>query len=172
MKPKNVSFQELTPCPLHPAKTRIVSFRRPPKRSKQGPKPGTFEFLGFTHYWEWSYKGFWVVKRKTAKGRFTRALKRINRWCRAVRCEPVAVQHQKLVIKLKGHRAYYGITGNGRALQRFREEVRKVWRKWLCRRSQRAFMPWDRYEQLLKRYPLPPMRVVHSIYGRTANLFS
>ena len=69
---------------LHPDKTRLVDFRRPRRDSK--PTPGqSFDMLGFTHYWGKSRKGQWVVKRKTAKGRFSRAVMRIGRWCRTNR---------------------------------------------------------------------------------------
>ncbi len=35
--------------------------------------------------------------------------------------------------KLRGHYAYYGLPGNGEALQRLRYEVTRVWRTWLLR---------------------------------------
>ena len=41
-------------------------------------------------------------------------------------------------------------------------------RKWLDRRSQRARMSWERFKQLLRRYPLLPPRVIHSVYRPTA----
>jgi len=69
---------------------------------------------------------------------------------------------------MRGHDAYYGITGNAAALGRFRHEVERLWRKWLARRSNRSGMPWSRFKQLLRHYPLPPPRVVHSVYRRVA----
>jgi hypothetical protein len=50
--------------------------------------PGTFTFLGFTHYWALSRKGRPVVKRKTAAARLTRALKAIRDWCARHRHKP------------------------------------------------------------------------------------
>lgn len=67
--------------------------------------------------------------------------------------------------KLRGHDAYYGITGNARALVRFRQAVRRRWRKWLNRRSHKAFLDWAAFTRLLLHYPLPPARVVHSNYA-------
>jgi group II intron reverse transcriptase/maturase len=158
---------------LHPEKTRLVEFRRPPRRTKRGDRsgstrPGSFDLLGFTHYWGRSRKGSWVVKRKTAKGRLSRALATIARWCRTHRHMPVREQHAQLELKLRGHYAYYGITGNGRALKNFRHFVERIWRKWLDRRSNRAGMKWEKYKRLLGRYPLPAPVVVHSIYRRSA----
>jgi RNA-directed DNA polymerase len=147
---------------LHPDKTRLVAFGRPNR--PEAERPGTFDFLGFTHYWGRSRKGKWVIKRKTARTRFNRGLKHLSEWCRSNRHRPVAEQHAKLRQKLTGHFAYYGITGNGLWLQKFVEAVKKIWQKWLSRRSRGAPMPWVRFQHLLRRYPLPPVRVVHSIY--------
>lgn len=152
---------------LHPDKTRMVDFRSPSRRRNH---PRTkFELLGFTHYWGRSRRGAWVVRRKTASGRFSAAIKRIRVWCRKYRHLPVEVQHAALTRKLQGHYSYYGITGNARALGRFLYEVRRIWRYWLNRRSQSGPMYWDRFVRLLSRLPLPPPRVVHSIYRRAAN---
>ena len=148
---------------LHPEKTRLVPFGRP--KGASGAKPGTFEFLGFTHYWGKSRRGQWVIKRKTARTRFNCGLQRIGEWCRRNRHRPVAEQQAKLCQQLRGHFAYFGITGNGLWLQKFREGTKKLWRKWLNRRSRNAPMPWERFQRLLRRYPLPPARVVHSIYA-------
>jgi RNA-directed DNA polymerase len=148
---------------LHPEKTCIVPFARP--RGTGGSKPGTFDFLGFTHYWGKSRLGKWVVKRKTARSRFSRGLKRIGEWCRDNRHKPVAEQHGILRSKLQGHYAYYGITGNGPWLQRFRNQALRIWCKWLNRRSWAGSMPWDRFHRLLNRYVFPPARVIHSIYS-------
>ena len=152
---------------LHPEKTRLVPFRRPPWRPApkgQPPAdgPGTFDLLGFTHYWSRSRKGNWVVKRKTAASRFTRAVRTIAHWCRLHRHRPIAEQHQTLCQKLRGHYAYYGITGNSIALGRFRQRLQRIWRYWLTRRSQKAKMTWARFGRLLKRYPLPRALAVHS----------
>jgi RNA-directed DNA polymerase len=146
---------------IHPDKTRLVPFVRPPSRpaasdSSRVPQPGSFDFLGFTHYWSRSKQGSWVVKRKTAGSRFQRALKTIAVWCRLNRHLPVGEQHQALGQKLRGHFAYYGgLIGNVRSLQRFRYEVLRVWRKWLSRRHRRGRWPWERFNAFFRRCPLP-----------------
>jgi RNA-directed DNA polymerase len=154
---------------LHPEKTRLVPFR--PKRGKLRPgeltpEPGSFDFLGFTHYWGLSRKGSWVIKRKTAKGRLGRALQRVAEWCRRVLHRPVKEQHQELSRKLRGHYAYYGLTGNAASLSRFYHEVTKSWRRWLARRSQRG-MDWERFNRMMKTFALPTPVVIHS-YQRHA----
>jgi RNA-directed DNA polymerase len=149
---------------IHPDKTRLVPFVRPSSRPAAAgvqpvPDPGSFDFLGFTHYWSRSKKGNWVVKRKTAGSRFHRAVKRIAAWCRLNRHRPIAEQHATLGQKLRGHFAYYGVLGNLPCLQRFRYEVLRVWRKWLSRRRRRGTWPWARFNELLRRVPLPWPRV-------------
>ena len=156
---------------LHPEKTRVVDFRRPSER-EPGRQPATFDFLGFTHHWARSRRGRWVVKRKTAQKRFTRALKAVSQWCRANLHRPLAEQQQALARKLTGHYNYYGITGNSNALSRFRYRVKILWKKWLMRRSQRAKRSWDWFNRLVERYPLPPARAVHSTYRPVAKPFS
>ncbi len=170
--PKRLGRYGLT---LHPAKTRLVPFPRPwrssgPKGPGGGPRPGKFDLLGFTHYWGQSRRGNWIVKQKTAKGRLSRSLERISQWCRTNRHLRVSEQHRLLVLKLKGHYGYFGITGNSRSLEQFRRGVQMYWRKWLDRRSQRARMSWERFARLLERYPLPQPVVVHSIYRQQRNL--
>jgi group II intron reverse transcriptase/maturase len=160
--PKRFAKYGLT---LHPEKTRVIPFRRPPLGGRQADRkrePGSFNLLGFTHYWGRSRTGKWVVKRKTASARLSRALKRINTWCREHRHAKVSWQHQQLVRKLRGHDGYYGITGNMKGLKQFRLGVRDRWRKWLARRSQRSRIRWDQFEELLKHYPLPQGKIVHS----------
>lgn len=164
--PKRLERYGLT---LHPDKTRLVYFRPPCGQDRQREEAGSFDFLGFTHYWAQSRSKTWVVKRKTAKGRFTRALQRIKEWCQLHRHEAVRDQWRILVQKMKGHYGYYGLSGNFTALARFREEVGQTWRKWLSRRSQKAFLDWPTYSRLLQRYPLPAPRLIHSTYHRAAN---
>lgn len=158
---------------LHPEKTRLVEFRRPPRKAdrppeQRPPRPGTFDFLGFTHYWGRSRKGKWIVQRKTMKSRLSRALSEIAQWCRKARHLPVKEQHRILSMKLRGHDAYYGITGNAKALATLRYLVGRIWRKWLNRRSQRARMNWEKFNKLLSRYPLPNPVVFQSIYRQPA----
>jgi group II intron reverse transcriptase/maturase len=157
---------------LHPTKTRLVPFRRPAATTGRGApgsgnRPGTFDFLGLTHYWGKSRKGNAVVQRRTATSRFRRALGKIADWCWSNRHRPMAEQHAILSRKLRGHYAYYGITGNYRALVRLWRAVQRLWRKWLSRRSWAGGLPWAAFRQLAARWPLPPPVVVHSVY-RTA----
>ena len=70
---------------------------------------------------------------------------------------------------LLGHFSYHGLTGNGRALGAFRHQLVRIRHYWLPRWSQRRCLNCGRFARLLKRYPLPPPKVVHSIYRHAAN---
>ncbi len=142
---------------LQSEKTRLLDYRRPQDDGRA--RPGSFDFLGFTHYWDRSRKGHWVSKRKTARSRFTRALRALGAWMRRARNIPVAEQVITLRSKLRGHFQYYGLRGNSNGIGRFLFEAQRLWRKWLSRRSQRASLTWEAYARLLARYPLPPARL-------------
>jgi len=146
---------------LHSEKTRLVPFRRPDRGSE---RPGTFNLLGFTHYWGLSRRGKWVPKAKTAKDRFSRTLRRIVEWCRMHLHDDVETQHRALARKLSGHYAYFGVTSNYRALARLHLEAKRIWKRWLSRRSQKGFVNWRAMGRLLERFPLPKPRIVHQ-YG-------
>jgi RNA-directed DNA polymerase len=156
---------------LHPEKTRLVRFH-PPAHSNpeggEGQRQRSFDLLGFTLYWGRSRKGKWVVQQKTMKSRLRRALRRISMWCRENRHLPVKEQSKALSKKLRGHYSYYGVTGNYRALMKLYDQAKRIWHKWLGRRSHRPLY-WDRMVAILKAFPLSRPRVVHSVYLRVAN---
>jgi len=160
---------------LHPDKTRLVRFVRPSRppgqrrRDDDPPPPQTFDFLGFTHRWGVSRKKRWFVERRTSKSRLTRALIAIRTWCRDHRHDAVRDQHRALVLKVRGHYGYYGITGNAAGISRFFHHVKCAWRHWLDRRSHRARMTWDKFTRLLARYPLPSPRMPSTASPPSAN---
>jgi len=153
---------------IHAEKTRLVDFHQPRGPVPRATRPATFDLLGFTHFWAESWRGRWVLKRKTARSRLNRAVIAASTWCRIHRHRPIVEQHRRLTLMLRGHYGYFGITGNFRSLQAYREAVVRGWRKWLDRRSQRARMNWLRFHRLLERYPLPAPVVVHTVYRRAA----
>jgi RNA-directed DNA polymerase len=150
--PKRLGKYGLT---IHPDKTRLVPFGHPGRTSAAGPSPGSFDFLGFTHFWSRSLKGNWVVKRTTADSRFHRAVRKVAEWCRLNRHAPMREQAQILAQKLRGHYRYYGVIGNLRSLQRFHYTVVCLWRKWLSRRKRRGYLSWPKYLGLLRVFGLP-----------------
>lgn len=157
---------------VHPDKTRLVPFQRPSSKVVERPRsggPGTFDLLGFTHYWGRSRRGFWAVKRKTARGRLSRAIMKVGDFLRRHAHWSVPEQHTILGQKLRGHYAYYGVTGNYACLAGFRSAVMWLWRKWLGRRNRLGPLAWPQFAKFLERFPLPRGRVVHSVCRPAAN---
>jgi group II intron reverse transcriptase/maturase len=153
---------------VHPEKTRLLDIRKPVTesgRADDGTKPGTFAFLGFTHYWGVSRKGNWAVMQKTETKRLSRAIQNLTKWQKEHRHDPINHQHEAISLKLKGHYAYYGITGNSRSLGKFLYVVTRNWFKWLNRRSRNRHLVWDKFAKYLKQRPLPPPRIVHSVFA-------
>jgi RNA-directed DNA polymerase len=143
---------------LHPNKTRLIDFRKP-RSPDGGAGPGSFDLLGFTHLWARTRSGGFAVQRRTARSRYSRALKRVALWCREHRHRPIPEQFAMLSRMLRGHCAYYGITWNSEALNRYRRAMERIWKKWLGRRSQRAWVTFDCFRRLPR---LPPARAIHS----------
>jgi len=65
---------------------------------------------------------------------------------------------------MQGHINYFGVNGNIQSLKRFVHQARRSWYKWLNRRSQRARLHWERFEDLLEAMPLPHARIVVNIW--------
>jgi RNA-directed DNA polymerase len=91
---------------MHPTKTALIAFRKPEAHQGIAPGNGTFDFLGLTHYWSRSRRGFWVIKRRTARKRLCRTKKSLWRWCHINRHAPLKYQYQQLCQKLRGHFQY------------------------------------------------------------------
>jgi len=152
---------------LHPEKTRLIEFGRYARRNakRQGKKPETFGFLGFTHICAHSRKGKFAVHVKTMAKRFRRGLKAIANWCQQHRHDPVSEQQKMLYAKLRGHYQYYGRPTNYRSLYQFYRKVRRLWRTWLSRRTRGRRLTWERFEEILRPYPLLRPQITHSWAG-------
>ena len=103
---------------------------------------------------------------KTRSASLRRAIKSVYDWCRPHRHLPVQAQRKALKRRTRGHYNSFGVSGNFRSLLRFAEAVRRAWHKWLCRRSQRSRLTWERYAELFKtRWQLPKPRITVQLWG-------
>ena len=147
---------------LHPEKTRLIDFRpRAEHTGAESTLPTSFTFLGFVHLWGKTRSGKTTMWQRTAKDRLARTLKAINQQCRFMRSWPLAEQQRRLSRMLEGHFAYLGITGNYRRLAAVVHQTRRLWRKWLSRRSWKSYVTWAQFLRLAETYPLPAPRIVH-----------
>ena len=150
---------------LHPDKTRLVPFWCPPQVQQRGQGPATFDFLGFTLYWRRTRTGHWRMGCKTRRASLRRAKKAIYDWCRRHRHQPVKAQHAALSQRVRGHCNYFGVSGNFRSVLRLVEATKRAWYQWLCHRSQRTRLTWERFGDLLQQFPLPRPRITVRIWG-------
>ena len=151
---------------LHPDKTRVVPFNRP-KKGEPLRNATTFDFLGFTMYWRRTRSGGWTMTMKTRKASLRKAIVGIGDWCRRHRHRSRAEQHAALSRRLNGHYNYFGVNGNSASLKKFYTQAKRLWLKWLLRRSQRKRLTWERFGQYLEAFPLPQPRVRVRIWGRS-----
>lgn len=149
---------------LHPDKTRLVSFRRPPRSQQGGKGPGTFDLLGFTIFWRRTSRGRWMMGAKTRSARLRRSIKAVYDWCRRHRHLTIKEQHAALVRRIRGHYNYFGVNGNMHCLGQLEHMATKAWYKWLRRRSQRKHLTWARFTKILTVYPLPRPYVAVQIW--------
>ena len=149
---------------IHPEKTVLIAFQRPPSRESSAPGKGTFDFLGFTHYWAKTRRGYWVIKRKTVRKRLRRFMKAIWIWCRENRHKPLQEQYRTLGSKLRGYYQYYGIRGNFKMLEAVFEYTERAWRYWLSRRSHKGHINWQKFVASVRdKLPLPKPKIIHRI---------
>jgi hypothetical protein len=66
--------------------------------------------------------------------------------------------------KMRGHIQYFSISFNTGNVSTFLVRAKEIVFKWLNRRSQKNSFTWDEFEQFMKQFPLPPVRVVHQLY--------
>ncbi len=152
---------------LAPEKTKVLEFGPLAVRwaKARGEKAETFDFLGFTHFCGRSQDGRrFRMKRKTIGKRFTAKLLIFKEWLKTNRTRPVRELMLIVAAKLRGHYAYYGVTDNSHAIERFAFEVRNLLFKWLDRRGKRGSMNWEKFNHMLKLFPLPVPKIKVSLF--------
>jgi len=148
---------------LHGEKTRLLEFGRhvAARRQRRGlGKPETFTFLGFTFICGKSRRGAFLLHRKTRADRMRAKLQEIKDELR--RCMHAAIPDQGRWLQsvVRGFFAYHAVPTNFRALAAFRFHVATLWRRVLCRRSQKATLAWDRMHRIVDAW-LPRPRILH-----------
>ncbi len=149
---------------LHPEKTRLIEFGRyaEANRARRGEgKPETFVFLGFTHHCAHNPKtGIFVIQRRTARKRMQAKLHQIKQTLRQRMHDPPRLVAVWLKSVLVGYYGYHAVPGNLGALSNFREQIRRMWRALLSRRSQRGRVVWERFDARFGKF-FPHPRILH-----------
>jgi group II intron reverse transcriptase/maturase len=147
---------------LAPEKTRLIEFGRfaARNRARRGlGKPETFDFLGFTHCCAKTKNGRFMLKRLTIAKRMRTKLHEVKDELRQRRHHSIPEQGRWLGSVIRGHYAYYAVPGNSDRINRFYNEVTRLWLRSLRRRSQRHRMPWTRMRRISARWLPPPKRM-------------
>jgi RNA-directed DNA polymerase len=146
-------------------KSRIVPFGRDrwkEWKEGKGDRPGTFDFLGFTHYCDESRGGKFKPGRKTSSKKLRAKLVVMGEWLKSVRNAAGREEWWPILkAKMQGHYAYYGISGNMRRMRAYEHMCQKMAYKWLNRRSQKRSYNWEEFRRLLLWNPLPSPRIHH-----------
>jgi RNA-directed DNA polymerase len=123
-----------------PEKTALLRFDGNLLHGEGRPaiKPATFTFLGFTHYLRKARSGPINIERKPSVKARERFVRTAATWLKANKHLNVWEQQAYLVKALNGHYQYFGLRLCCTSLYGARQRVRKLWRKALLRRSQRA----------------------------------
>lgn len=149
-------------------KSKIIEFGRFANENSQknGKRPGTFDFLGFTHYCGKSKMGHFRVKRKTSKKKMRSKLTEFKTWIKETRNKMKLNDIMEVIkTKLTGHYRYYGITDNSIMMRNFYSKIIQLTFKWLNRRSQRKSFEWPSFTKYLRSNPLPLPRIFINVYG-------
>lgn len=153
---------------IAPEKTKILAFgslaqHRAKERGER--KAETFDFLGFTHYCTTTRSGKrFRTGRKTISKRMSAKLKLYKLWLQSNRTLSTAEIMRTTANKLRGHFAYYGVSGNSKSISNFAYEVRMILFKWLGRRGKQKSLNLEKFDLLLKRFPLPSARIMVNLW--------
>lgn len=148
---------------LNTEKTKVIGFSR--NLQNKGIKQETFQFLGFTFFIGRSRKGRSVVKIKTASKTYRTKLRAITEWCKKNRNRFRLRYLWKIFqAKIRGHIQYYGVSHNYRTVSTFIHEARRIFFKWINKRSQKKSFDWKKFEKFEKLFPLPQAKIVHRLF--------
>jgi len=141
----------------------MVSFSK--RKMESGIQQGTFDFLGFTFYLGRSKRDKIIPKLRTSKKRLRSKLAKVKEWVKKNRNRTKLRPLWKTFnSKLRGHNQYYGVSHNIESIQTFFYESRRLFFKWINRRSQRKSFNWERFQLFLERYPAPTPRIYHRLF--------
>lgn len=146
-------------------KSKIIRFGRFAKQNSEGGKTETFDFLGFTHINGKTRTGKYKIEHRTSRKKLQTKKKVVKEWIKENIQNKPSDTIELLNKKLKGHYAYYGISGNYQGLLNFYRYVKVAVYKRLTRRSQRAYLSWNRYLKLLKNHPIAEPKICVNIWA-------
>jgi len=148
---------------VNDSKTKIASFSR--RRFEQGEVADSFNFLGFKFYLSRSLKGKTVPKVTTDKNRLRKKLSDLNIWCSKNRSRlKLEELLSRVTARIQGHVNYFGVSTNLQAVEKFIDSARRIFFKWINRRSQKKSMTWEKFQLFLTLKGFPKARIHHKLF--------
>lgn len=148
---------------LHETKTKVVQMDKVGLRN--GVQQGTFNFLGFTSYLDYSRSGKFIIpKFKTDRRKFRGKLGKVKEWVKLQRNEDFRETWVRMHRKLRGHATYYGISNNSTHVNRFIYESEQIFFKWMNRRSHKKSITWEGFNLFKKANPGTRAYVYHPLF--------
>lgn len=135
-------------------KSKIMRFGRFAKQNSKDGKTESFDFLGFTFVNGGTLTGKYRIIYRTSKKKLKAKKQAVKEWLKMNIHGKPSDTIELLNKKLIGHYAYYGISGNYQSLLNFYRFIVSAFYKALTRRSQRAYLSWNRYQSLLRKHPI------------------
>jgi RNA-directed DNA polymerase len=129
-------------------KTRLLEFGRRSMHNTAKGKAGvdkTFDFLGFTMYARKRKNGRYSIAAKPSRARKNRFLRAVKEWLRVNMHRNIWYQAFSLRRKLFGYYNYFGLKYCLPSLEHVKFHVARIWLKTLRRRSQRAYISWNKF---------------------------
>ena len=121
-----------------------------------GERIPTYKFLGFTHYWGKSRKGFWRLKCTSRQDRFTATLKGVRAFLWGHLNVGNTDEFLRSVIrKVKGWINYHAISDNQRRVHSFILQVSRLILNWFNRRGGKRPITWEKLRLRLNRIGFP-----------------
>jgi group II intron reverse transcriptase/maturase len=151
---------------LHEGKTRLIEFGRYAieRRAEKGEgRPDTFDFLGFTHCCAKTRKNRWfTLRRQSIAKRMRATLQAIKVQLRKRMHRPLGETARWLRAVVQGWLNYHAVPGNSHRINRFVDEVTRMWLHTLRRRSEKGRQRWTwvRMHHFVRKH-LPRPRIIH-----------
>ncbi len=151
---------------LHEGKTRLIEFGRyaiDNRRRRGAGRPESFDFLGFTHFCAKTRShGWFTIRRFSIATRVRATLAAIKVRLRKRMHRPLGETARWLSSVVQGWLQYHAVPGNTQRINRFVNEVIRLWLRVIRNRSQKGKQRWTwaRMKRFAQKH-LPKPHIMH-----------
>lgn len=131
---------------------------------RKGERLPTYHFLGFTCYWGKARSGFWRLKYKSRRDRFTAKLRGLRDYLWSNRNADTRAVVKQVIRVVKGWINYHAISDNNRRVKAFTLVGKRIMFKWLQYRGGRRHMNWEQYTRMLEFSEYPERWKLYSMF--------